>query len=348
MQSLYNLERSAAAVIGGTHLLHNPIKPTPIMGRMITPSLFSKTGRLLATVLLSLMLPLLSQTAQAQVWTIGTGTGSNGGSDYPAPFQNYYSGQRAQYLYTAAELTAAGMTPGLIHQLSFNVISLNSVPALMDFSISIGGTTATNVGTNLVTTGLTTVYTNPSYVVPGTGWVAIPFTTPFNWNGTDNIVVQACNWNGGAWLSNGNASVQYTSGLFTGASGTYRADSGGPFCTSVSTTNDFNVTTNRPNARFTRFSPCTGVPVAAITPAGPISSCSGAPVTLSTNLPPGSGYSFQWQDSTATTVWSNVGTNSSSYSFTVTGQRWYRLIVTCTNSNQTAISNVVQVNATSP
>jgi hypothetical protein len=45
--------------------------------------------------------------------------------------------------------------------------------------------------TGFVTTGWTNVY-NGTYTVPGTGWQDITLTTPFNWNGTQSILVEVC------------------------------------------------------------------------------------------------------------------------------------------------------------
>jgi len=65
-------------------------------------------------------------------------------------------------------------------------------------------------------------------------------------------------------------------------------------------------------------------------------------------LPSASGYTFQWQDSTSA-GWQNIaGATGINYSYTVTGPRTIRVIVTCTNSSQTTTTNSVQINATGP
>ncbi|RYZ55342.1 MAG: T9SS type A sorting domain-containing protein [Sphingobacteriales bacterium] len=96
--------------------------------------------------------------------------------------------------------------------------------------------------------------------------------------------------------------------------------------------------------------PCTGAPaLTGVTPAGPINSCAGATQTLNVGLPIAGGYLFQWQTSTnGGATWTNVGTNSTSYSFTVTGNALYQVEVTCTNSGQSTLSNTVAVNAAPP
>ena len=75
----------------------------------------------LIALLLALSVPKQS-LAQLDI-NIGTGTVGNGTTVYPCPLQDFYEGQRAQYLYRASELAAAGMGPGLITAIKFNVIS---------------------------------------------------------------------------------------------------------------------------------------------------------------------------------------------------------------------------------
>lgn len=55
--------------------------------------------------------------------TIGTGTIQNSGTDYPAPYGNWYWAAKHQILIRASELTAAGLSAGMINSLSFDVAS---------------------------------------------------------------------------------------------------------------------------------------------------------------------------------------------------------------------------------
>jgi len=96
--------------------------------------------------------------------------------------------------------------------------------------------------------------------------------------------------------------------------------------------------------------PCSGAPtITGVTPGGPISTCAGAQQTLTVSVPIASGYTIQWQESTnGGTSWTNVGTNSTNYSFTVTGNSLYQVIVTCTNSGLSDTSASVSVSAAPP
>lgn len=52
---------------------------------------------------------------------IGTGSIQNGNTEYPAPYGNWYWASKHQMLITAAELSAAGLTAGMVNSISFNV-----------------------------------------------------------------------------------------------------------------------------------------------------------------------------------------------------------------------------------
>jgi hypothetical protein len=53
--------------------------------------------------------------------TVGTGSVQNSPYDYPAPYGNWYWGARNQMLVLASELSAAGLNPGFITNMSFSV-----------------------------------------------------------------------------------------------------------------------------------------------------------------------------------------------------------------------------------
>lgn len=56
---------------------------------------------------------------------IGNGTVTNSGTDYPAPYGNWYWAARHQLLIRSSELTAAGLSAGPINSLAFDVASTN-------------------------------------------------------------------------------------------------------------------------------------------------------------------------------------------------------------------------------
>jgi hypothetical protein len=174
---------------------------------------------------------------------IGNGTSSNTTTSYPAPYGNWYWGARHQFLILASELSAAGFNAGPINDIAFDVSAVNNCPALTNFEIKMGLTTINNLTT--FQTGLTTVFTTPSYQ-PVTGWNTHVFPTSFQWDGTSNIIIETC-FNNSSFQQN--ASTRFTATPFTSAI-YYRADMAG-VCTQTSVT----TSSNRPNMRFTQYNP---------------------------------------------------------------------------------------------
>ncbi len=96
----------------------------------------------------------------------------------------------AQYLLTAAELTAAGVRAGApINQIGFNITTKNSTGPFVNYTIRMGNTLLSNLSAGF-TTAPTTVYTGNHTTVAGLD--SIDFTTPFTWDGTSNVVVEIC------------------------------------------------------------------------------------------------------------------------------------------------------------
>lgn len=191
------------------------------------------------------LLLLSSLMVNAQTWTIGTGTSSNGNQAYPAPYGAYYMGARHQFIYRVSELTAAGVTAGIIDRFGFNVTALNTSGIHTGFNISMKNSTTDNL--TAWETGLTQVF-NPVNYQPVAGWNLHNLDTPFTWDGTSNIIVEVC-FNNTSYTEN--ASTQWTTGLPTGTTRTFRADAAG-VCSNTSVTSTV-VSTTRPNARFVRL-----------------------------------------------------------------------------------------------
>ena len=162
---------------------------------------------------------------------LGTGTGSNGNYD-ACPINVYWQSLHGQSVYTAVELNAAGVYgPINITQIGFNV---TGVPArtMPDFVVRMGHTTAVDV-TNWIPEGLLTqVWSSASYRPTETGWNMFTLSTPFLWNGTDNIVVDTAfnligSYNGSGTTQNTSMSNGYRfvradgadqTGVFSGGS----------------------------------------------------------------------------------------------------------------------------------
>ncbi len=122
-------------------------------------------------------------------YTIGIATDTNTVTTMPAPFGNWYRNNKQQYLFLASELQAAGLVPGKIVQVSFEVTTLNGATTYDNFTINMGCTSSSAL--TGWEAGLTEVF-SPQNVVVATGWNILTFTTAYEWDGVSNIVIETC------------------------------------------------------------------------------------------------------------------------------------------------------------
>ncbi len=120
---------------------------------------------------------------------LGNGTSTSDGLSN-SPLWHNWGGMKTQYIYTAEELIAAGLSEGEINSIGFDVVTGSDVDR-NDFTLHIG-TTTQSAATSTHISGLTQVYSNAAQPMTA-GINTYAFTTPFNWDGTSNIVVQI-NW----------------------------------------------------------------------------------------------------------------------------------------------------------
>lgn len=283
--------------------------------------------------------------------SIGTGTAGNTGTTYPAPLQDYFEGSRAQYLYRASEFVAAGMSPGNVSAIKFNVTNLNAFSGnIQQYTIKIGTSVTASLGTTTWENVPNTVY-GPTDYVPALGVNTFTFSTPFFWNGTDNIVIEICNGlpantTDGLNHFTQNVTVPWTIGLPFNGSRTYAADNAGNLCNSAATTATGTPTT-RPNITFTWTSAtaCTGTPAAGTATSTASSVCLGQSFTLSSSgVTVASGLTYQWQSSADNINWTNIaGATTLSYTTSQSVTTYYRVVVTCTAGGAAASSTSVLV-----
>jgi hypothetical protein len=115
---------------------------------------------------------------------IGTGTTAAGW-----PFYTFYHDSRTQMLYLASEITGAGGTAGHITKIGFNVIT-PAAQVMNGFMIKMKHTNLTTLSA-WESTGFTTVYSG-TYTVPGGGWQEITLQTPYQYNATENLIIEIC------------------------------------------------------------------------------------------------------------------------------------------------------------
>ena len=167
-----------------------------------------RSHSLLSALVLSASLALTP--ASAQEWhPVGTGTATNGANGVPCPFGDIYAGQRAQYIYLASELSAAGLSSGdAIVRLRWVVTALNGSGMHENYTLRIGSTTATSLSAFLGTP--TGAVTTPKDHQPVVGNNYFTLNTPFIWNGTSNLLVEVTHFSPTYGTASANASVAFT------------------------------------------------------------------------------------------------------------------------------------------
>ncbi|MBN8691830.1 MAG: gliding motility-associated C-terminal domain-containing protein [Bacteroidetes bacterium] len=187
-----------------------------------------------------------------KILSVGSGSLTNTQYSFPSVYGGYYDVCRHQLLFTAADLTAAGIQPGSIPSMQFFVksmlpIGLNTqsyIGTLQGFTIKMKCTNLTVLNNVWDNVGFTQVL-NPANYSPTTGWNNHTFNTPFNWDGVSSILVDICfNWvSSNPYTSN--PLMPYTN---TGVAKTrYYYSSSQNLC-GLNTT--CFTTVNRPNVRF--------------------------------------------------------------------------------------------------
>ena len=188
--------------------------------------------------------PSITNTCSGPVTqtTVGTQTGQNTSTSNPAPFSNYYSNEKHQFLFTAAELNAMGFMGGKINQIAWQVTQNIGQTTYLNYRVSMGCTQITNLTT--WQTGLTQVKNPANYNVV-IGWNTLNFNTAYEWDGTSNLIVEICyDWVApSTWTYN--AITPWTTTTFT-SSIWYRSDGTVACPTNLIT----GTSTNRPVTRF--------------------------------------------------------------------------------------------------
>ncbi|MEO6832540.1 MAG: hypothetical protein ABI378_08850, partial [Chitinophagaceae bacterium] len=290
----------------------------------------------LTTVVFAFVL-LFGATAQAQTPTYAYAPTSVGTNVFPL---GNASSNFCQWLYQPGDFSPTppgGLLITTIYIKSGNAYS--SGGTFTNLSIKIGTTSLSCLSSGTWNTGLTTVYSNASASIASwttNGWVAFTLQTQFYYSGTSNIILEITQsgFTNPMYLQQGTFSGcnrrmygSSTSASSTGADGS---------CLSFG----FDAV---PAA-------CSGTPSAptVVTPPFPPTAplCAGSTTTLTASNPNfGTGISFQWQISSggSTGPWANVtnGSGATTLSYTtgaVLAPTYYRMGVTCSNSNLTTYS----------
>lgn len=196
-----------------------------------------------------------SANLQVQFPTVvGAGTSVYSTSNASNIFDRFYGGRKTQYLYTAAELSAAGISAGPINSIAFfaNAPQLVST-SFNDFTVEMKMVTATSLSGGTFETGNTTVY-GPLNLTPTlvNGKIIMPFSSPFIWDGTSSIIVSVCwsNNDAGTATTSANQSVFLKFTATSTNSVVHRRTDSAPSSTICAYTTGGTNTVNRANIEF--------------------------------------------------------------------------------------------------
>ncbi|MDH7514286.1 MAG: matrixin family metalloprotease [Bacteroidota bacterium] len=131
------------------------------------------------------------------VSTVGTAVGTTA----MFPFRTNAEDQRAQMLFEAGELHAAGMRRGYITAVALNVAASANTKPMSNFSVAMKNTADTSLATGF-RTGMNTVLSLTGYT-PQVRWDTLYLDSAFFWDGVNNLVVQTCFDNSGTPSSSG-------------------------------------------------------------------------------------------------------------------------------------------------
>lgn len=143
---------------------------------------------LLFTLLLILGISLCSNVFAQVTVSLGEGTGVNTTTGPPAPYGTYWKNFRQQYIVLASELNSVGGGAGNINSIAFNVQNLNTCSPMPNYRIRLKTTAQTALTTTFETGTYTQVFQSAEFM-PVAGWNTHTFSTPFNWDGSSNLLV---------------------------------------------------------------------------------------------------------------------------------------------------------------
>lgn len=139
---------------------------------------------------------------QTTIGTIGTTTGV-------FPYRGFWEDGRVQMLYRVNELTGLGLTAGKINELAFYVLIKNSTQPFNSFTIKMGCTGANELSTMQgYLSGLTTVYAVPAQTTVS-GWNNYSLQTPYEWDGSSNLVIEVC-FDNSSWSDDDEVAAENT------------------------------------------------------------------------------------------------------------------------------------------
>jgi hypothetical protein len=133
--------------------------------------------------------------------TVSVGSGTS--NVYRYPFYGLYDYSHSMFIYTQSEIGASKR----LDQIEFDLAGYTPGYTFNNITIKLAHTTDDEFGTNIKVdltnlnySDLTTVVNSQNITIPGSGWLNISFSTTFNYNGVDNLLIIIENRDG-SWAS---------------------------------------------------------------------------------------------------------------------------------------------------
>lgn len=123
-----------------------------------------------------------------ELYQLGYGGGTNGNYGGPSPYGTRTKAFREQYLIKPSELFSLGGSPGYIYSTAWNVLATNGCLPMPNYRIRLKHTTQNALTTTFEPGEYTVVFHEDGYV-PTVGWNEHEFSSPFLWNGYDNLII---------------------------------------------------------------------------------------------------------------------------------------------------------------
>lgn len=182
----WNVVATNTNILTGTYV-GTSFADEPLSAVVVTPSTATLCVGAIQSLVATGSANTMGATNNATLGAAVTLTTATSGTQ-PTAFCNRYAQYWNQTIYTAAELTASGLSAGSnISSITYTTTTQGDAANNTNFSIKIGNTAST-VLTAFQTTGLTNVY-GPSSFVHVIGANLISFSTNYVWDGLSNLII---------------------------------------------------------------------------------------------------------------------------------------------------------------
>ena len=269
------------------------------------------------------------------------------GPIYRSTATSTFNYSRYAHLYTSAELNIP--TGAIITELAWQKSDAAELTGNNVFNVQLANSSLTTLGTTqswgTLTTGAASVYASTTQQVTGAAgtYFSVTLSAPFVYTGGNLLVLADHEKQGTA-----TAALNFVTNLATGSALGYANSTALTAATNLTAASYGD---RRPTLRVTYApgGPCTAPPTAGTTLASAATVCTGTAVNVSLQGASfGSGQTYQWQESTNGTTFTDIsGATSPAYTVaSLTATRTFRAQLTC--SGQTSASTPVTVTVTAP